>query len=69
MGLSSVPIVAGIMPGALSAWAVQLGNQAVGIEPGAHAAAGSSPAALVMSLIIVLGCFIVALGAFEQQEL
>jgi ABC-2 type transport system permease protein len=72
LGLSSLPPLASLMPGALSNWALRLGIQAAGIQattPGIQVDADPSQAALIMSLILVLCCYYVALGVFEQQEI
>ncbi len=77
--LSGIPQLADVMPGALSGWANAAGVLAAGAAPGApgsltFAQAGAAAAqfpggALAASFAILLVCYYLALGLFEQQEL
>ena len=59
----SIPTLGSVMPGALLAWAIQVG---LGTSPEAVTANGG---ALVATLVIIVMCVLGAMAAFERQEL
>lgn len=74
--VSGIPLISSLSPGALSAWAGQLGLLAGGVAPSTP---GSMPmpvgmvypnlGALATALGLMIVCLVVAFGFFEQQEL
>lgn len=70
---SGIPQIAGLLPGALSGWAGQLGSRAAGgLEAMGQAAVranGPATGAMAFSLMLTFLCLIVAIALFEQQEL
>ena len=66
MLVGSIPRISGMLPGGLMTWATQLGQAAAGLLDEAVVAQGGAAAG---ALAIIVMSLVLAVGAFEQQEI